>query len=46
MHFGIQEGATEGVFYSGLFTKKMDKDVLKFPAQDKCAGIDIEPTKT
>ena len=45
MHFRIQEGTTEGIFYSGVFTKKMDKDVLKFPAQDKCAGIDIEPTK-
>ena len=45
MHFRIQEGATEGVFYSGVFTKKMDKDVLEFPAQDKCAGIDMNLPK-
>ena len=46
VHFRIQEGTTESVFYSGVFTEKVDKDVLGFPVQNKCAGIGIEPTKT
>ena len=46
MHFGIQDGTTEDFFYSGVPTENVDKDVLEFPVQDKCAGIDIEPTKT
>ena len=28
VHLRIQEGTTESVFYSGVFTEKVDKDVL------------------
>ena len=28
VHFGIQEGTTEGLFYSGVFIEKVDKGVL------------------
>ena len=41
VHLRIQEGTTESVFYSGVFTEKVDKDVLEFPAQNKCADIRV-----
>ena len=40
-HLRIQEGTTEGLFYSGVFTVKVDRDVPEFPAQNKCAGIRV-----
>ena len=46
MHFGIQEGTTKGFFYSGVPTENVDKDVLDFPAQTKCAGIRVMLTVT